>query len=94
MRNLLRTSKRYKFIEANKPVRSNKFPADDAKNLGDHTNDNPLQSKRIIKCLIFTNPNQVKQPGTKKMMNMTQATIIISSSSFCGAVYFLSETLR
>ncbi|MCH7306584.1 toprim domain-containing protein [Acinetobacter sp. NIPH 1852] len=66
MRNLLRTSKRYKFVEANKPVRSNKFPADDAKNLGDHTNVNPLQSERIIKCWIFTNPNQVKQPGTKK----------------------------
>ncbi|NIE97465.1 toprim domain-containing protein [Acinetobacter sp. Tr-809] len=66
MRNLLRTSKRYKFVEANKPVRSNKFPAEDAKNLGDHTNDNPLQSERIIKCWIFTNPNQVKQPGIKK----------------------------
>jgi len=66
MRNLLRTSKRYKFVEANKPVRSNKFPADDAKNLGDHTNENPIQSERIIKCWIFTNPNQVKQPGARK----------------------------
>ena len=65
MRNLLRTSKRYKFVEANKSVRSDKFPADEVKNLGDHTNVNPIQNERIIKCWIFTNPNQVKQPGSK-----------------------------
>lgn len=66
MRTLLRTSKRYKFVEANKPVRSSKYPADEVKKVTDHTENNPLQSERIVKCWIFTNPHQVKQPGTKK----------------------------
>lgn len=66
MRTLLRTSKRYKFVEANKPVRSSKYPADEVKKVTDYTEDNPLQSERIVKCWIFTNPHQVKQPGTKK----------------------------
>ncbi|MFX4577930.1 hypothetical protein ABTA92_20290, partial [Acinetobacter baumannii] len=31
MKNLLRNSRRYKFIEMNKTVRSNKYPADEVK---------------------------------------------------------------
>ncbi|ASN71607.1 hypothetical protein 2F1_6 [Uncultured Caudovirales phage clone 2F_1] len=57
MRNLLRTSKRYKFIEANKPVRTSKHPADEVNNLSPGYGDKPPKEDRILKCWIFTNPN-------------------------------------
>lgn len=63
MRNLLRTSKRYKFIEANKPVRTSSSPADEMKSIG-YAAESPLKEDRIVKCWIFSNPNQVHQPGT------------------------------
>ena len=66
MRCLLRTSKRYKFIEANKPVRSSQHPADDAKAIQGYGSQAPLKEDRIVKCWIFSNPYQVKAPGVKK----------------------------
>ena len=66
MRSLLRTSKRYKFIEANKPVRTSQHPADEAKAIQGYGSQAPLKEDRIVKCWIFSNPYQVKVPGGKK----------------------------
>lgn len=66
MRSLLRTSKRYKFIEANKPVRTSQHPADEAKAIQGYGSQAPLKEDRIVKCWIFSNPYQVKAPGGKK----------------------------
>ena len=51
MRTLLRSSRRYKFIEMNKPVKSKNFPADEVKNAISEVRE------RVVKCWIFTNPN-------------------------------------
>ncbi|RZG65360.1 toprim [Acinetobacter bouvetii] len=66
MRCLLRTSKRYKFIEANKPVRTSQHPADEAKAIQGYGSQAPLKEDRIVKCWIFSNPYQVKASGGKK----------------------------
>lgn len=66
MRSLLRTSKRYKFIEANKPVRTSQHPADEAKAIQGYGSQSQLKEDRIVKCWIFSNPYQVKAPGGKK----------------------------
>ncbi|MFM9822779.1 toprim domain-containing protein [Acinetobacter baumannii] len=56
MKNLLRNSRRYKFIEMNKTVRSNKYPADEVKNVtGDDSSS--LERSHTVKCWIFTNPS-------------------------------------
>lgn len=57
MRALLMTSKRYKFVEKNRSVKSNKYPADSTQNV-----ESELRS-RVVKCWIFTNPYH--QKGTK-----------------------------
>ncbi len=57
MRALLRSSRRYKFIEMNKPVKSKNFPADDVKNV-----ESPIK-ERVVKCWIFSNP-YFNQSGT------------------------------
>ena len=56
MRTLLRSSRRYKFIDMNKPVKSKNFPADDVKNA---TTD---IRERVVKCWLFTNPYFNQQP--------------------------------
>ena len=53
MRTLLRSSKKYKFIEMNKSVKSNKYPADDVSNVEEKSS-----VERVVKCWIFTNPYQ------------------------------------
>ena len=60
MRNLLRSSRRYKFIDMNKPVKSKNFPADDVKNA---TSD---IRERVVKCWLFTNPYFNQQPKKPK----------------------------
>lgn len=50
MRNLLMSSKRYKFLEKNKAVKTNAYPADSTQNCEAET------KTRVIKCWIFSNP--------------------------------------
>ncbi len=50
MRTLLRSSRKYKFIEMNKSVKAKKFPADEVA-----TVESPI-SERVVKCWIFSNP--------------------------------------
>lgn len=50
MRTLLRSSRKYKFIEMNKSVKTKKFPADEVA-----TVESPI-SERVVKCWIFSNP--------------------------------------
>lgn len=64
MRNLLKTSKRYKFIEANKTVRSSHQPADESKAIQGYGNQPSIKEDRIVKCWIFSNPYQAA--GGKK----------------------------
>lgn len=66
MRNLLKTSKRYKFIEANKTVRSSHQPADESKAIQGYGNQPSIKEDRIVKCWIFSNPYQAKVAGGKK----------------------------
>lgn len=55
MKNLLKTSQRYKFIESNRAISSNRYPADAGKNVDA---DNEMSDRRrTVKCWIFTNPN-------------------------------------
>ena len=53
MRTLLRSSKKYKFFEMNRAVRSNKYPADDVSTIKEE-----LSEDRVVKCWIFGNPYQ------------------------------------
>ncbi|WAU72978.1 MULTISPECIES: toprim domain-containing protein [unclassified Acinetobacter] len=55
MRTLLKSSKKYKFIEMNKQVRSTSFPVDEGKNVSAD-----IATPRNVKCWIFSNPNQFK----------------------------------
>ncbi|WP_151765078.1 toprim domain-containing protein [Acinetobacter soli] len=55
MKNLLKTSQRYKFIESNRAISSNRYPADNVKNLN---SDNEMPDRRrTVKCWIFSNPS-------------------------------------
>lgn len=51
MRDLLKSSRKYKFIEMNKQVKSSNYPADEATHL--ETN---FRNKRNVKCWIFAKP--------------------------------------
>lgn len=53
MRSLLKSSKKYKFIEMNKQVRTTSYPVDQGKAL-----DTEITTPRNVKCWIFSNPNQ------------------------------------
>lgn len=55
MKKLLRTSRKYKFIESNKQVYSDRFPADDV--AGISKNREHGKPSRNVKCWIFSNPN-------------------------------------
>lgn len=59
MRTLLRSSRRYKFIEMNKPVKSKNFPADEVKNATSEMRE------RVVKCWLFTNPFYNQQTSFK-----------------------------
>ncbi|MDT1913992.1 hypothetical protein FPK81_24825, partial [Acinetobacter baumannii] len=55
MKNLLKTSQKFKFIESNRAVSSSRYPTDAAKNLNA---DNEMSDRRrTVKCWIFSNPN-------------------------------------
>lgn len=56
MKKLLRSSRKYKFIESNKQVYSDRFPADDVAALS-KSRDVPGKPSRNVKCWLFTNPN-------------------------------------
>ena len=56
MKKLLRTSRKYKFIESNKQVYSDRFPADDVAAVTKNR-EVPGKASRNVKCWIFTNPN-------------------------------------
>ena len=56
MKKLLRTSRKYKFIESNKQVYSDRFPADDVAAVN-KSREAPGKPSRNVKCWIFTNPN-------------------------------------
>lgn len=56
MRSLLKSSKKYKFIEMNKQVRSTSYPTDQGKQL-----NTDIATPRNVKCWIFSNPNQFNQ---------------------------------
>lgn len=56
MKKLLRTSRKYKFIESNKQVYSDRFPADDVAAVSKNREQIGKPS-RNVKCWIFTNPN-------------------------------------
>ncbi|HAV6109641.1 TPA: toprim [Acinetobacter baumannii] len=56
MKKLLRTSRKYKFIESNKQVYSDRFPADDVAAVN-KSREVPGKPSRNVKCWIFTNPN-------------------------------------
>ena len=56
MKKLLRTSRKYKFIESNKQVYSDRFPADDVAAVN-KSREVPGKASRNVKCWIFTNPN-------------------------------------
>lgn len=53
MKNLLLTSRRYKFVDKSRVVKSHKYPADEVK---DATEDKNLR-EHTVRCWIFTNPN-------------------------------------
>ncbi|WP_347453634.1 toprim domain-containing protein [Acinetobacter thermotolerans] len=55
MKKLLRTSRKYKFIESNKQVYSDRFPADDVAAVSKNREQIGKPS-RNVKCWIFTNP--------------------------------------
>lgn len=55
MKNLLKSSQRYKFIESNRAVSSNRFPTDAVKNL--NADSEMPDRRRTVKCWIFSNPN-------------------------------------
>ena len=55
MRTLLRSSKKYRFIEMNKQVRTNSFPVDEFKQV-----KTDVAVERNVKCWIFSNPYQYK----------------------------------
>ena len=55
MRTLLRSSKKYRFIEMNKQVRTNSFPVDEIKQV-----KTDVTVERNVKCWIFSNPYQFK----------------------------------
>ncbi|TCB49860.1 toprim [Acinetobacter sp. ANC 4779] len=55
MRTLLRSSKKYRFIEMNKQVRTNSFPVDEFKQV-----KTDVAVERNVKCWIFSNPYQFK----------------------------------
>lgn len=61
MKKLLRTSRKYKFIESNKQVYSDRFPADDVAAVS-KSRDVSGKPSRNVKCWLFTNPNL----GTKR----------------------------
>ncbi len=56
MKKLLRSSRKYKFIDSNRQVHSMRFPADEVAKV---SVDNKLLDKkaRNVKCWIFSNPN-------------------------------------
>lgn len=54
MRDLLKNSRRYKFVEMNKQVRSKSYPVNETNNIGADS-DTPVKD-RNVKCWIFTNP--------------------------------------
>lgn len=56
MKNLLRSSRRYKFIDMNKAVRTNKYPADEVKNVSAE-DETPFDRSHTVKCWIFSNPS-------------------------------------
>ncbi|MGQ2387046.1 toprim domain-containing protein [Acinetobacter ursingii] len=55
MKNLLKTSQRYKFIESNRAISSNRYPADNVKNL--NADSEMPDRRRTVKCWIFSNPS-------------------------------------
>ena len=56
MKKLLRTSRKYKFIESNRQIYSDKFPADDVARV-DQNREVVGKPTRNVKCWIFSNPN-------------------------------------
>ena len=56
MKKLLRNSRKYKFIESNKQVYSDKFPADDVSAIS-KAREEIGKPSRNVKCWIFTNPH-------------------------------------
>ncbi|OUY08733.1 toprim domain-containing protein [Acinetobacter populi] len=61
IKDLLKTSQKYKFIETNRAVSSNRYPADASKNVDA---DNEVSDRRrTVKCWIFTNPNLLQAKG-------------------------------
>ena len=56
MKKLLRTSRKYKFIESNKQVYSDRFPADEVAAVTKNR-EVPGKPSRNVKCWIFSNPN-------------------------------------
>lgn len=64
MRTLLRSSRKYQFMEMNKSIKTKKFPADDVANI-----ESPV-GERVVKCWIFSNPyynqTQVNPKGKMK----------------------------
>lgn len=61
MKNLLKGSQRYKFMENNRAVSSSRHPADAVKNMtGDDDKDHLDDRRRTVKCWIFSNPAYTK----------------------------------
>lgn len=56
MKKLLRTSRKYKFIESNKQVYSDRFPADEVATIS-KVREVTSKPSRNVKCWLFTNPN-------------------------------------
>ena len=56
MKKLLRLSRKYKFVESNKQVYSDRFPADDVTAVN-QKRESIGKASRNVKCWIFTNPN-------------------------------------
>lgn len=56
MKKLLRTSRKYKFIESNRQCHSERFPADEVSGVAKER-ETTVKPKRNVKCWIFTNPN-------------------------------------
>ena len=55
MKTLLKSSQRFKFIESNRAVSSNRYPTDVVKNI--QADNEMTDRRRTVKCWIFSNPS-------------------------------------